>query len=471
MAGEIGQALQESRGFLADTLGRFDTIDRKRAEERTDHVQLGDHISGMFDPLSRFMQIGAGLPGSTTWGGAWRGNPTADWLLASGAPYLNPFAKPADPAQPGQNTGPGSYPQPGPSPYTGGSGQAATSADNQALTGARINDWIARTRGNSPLAGMGDYILQTANQYGISAPLMLGIFLKESELGVTAGSGKILSGITDPGRDQGLGGTRAFQGFGTWQEAIDATARNLATGIYKGKSVNEQIGNWYVGPQAYAAGGLGATDKAGNGTVGDYVNLVANVYRALGVPFNAAQPAQTVAPRGGTSPGGNGLTSIWGGANAPITQEIGVVSPGIDQSIYAYGQQFGFAGGHTGLDIGVRRGTQLYMPAGFSGTVIERAPGYYKDEDYGDNGQSYDRGELRIQLDNGWQLILGHNSKNLVMPGTKVTAGQLLALSGSANGDHVHLELRIPDPSTPSGWRIVDPRQYLTPAAGAGEGP
>lgn len=168
---------------------------------------------------------------------------------------------------------------------------------------------------------------------------------------------------------------------------------------------------------------------------------------------------QQAAP--GNPGGGTGFSSIWGGGNAPISQEFGVVSPGVDQGIYTYGQQFGMEGGHTGLDIGVKRGTQLYLPTGFGGTVIEHAPGYYRDEDYGDDGQSYERGELRIRLDNGWELILGHNSRNLVHPGDRVTAGQALALSGSAAGDHVHIELRIPDSSTPSGWRIVDPRQYL----------
>lgn len=335
----------------------------------------------------------------------------------------------------------------------------ATSDDNKALTPQQVDAWLAQTRPDSPLQGKGSYILQVANQYGISVPLMLGIFLKESELGVTAGPNKVLSGITDPQTDGGLGGARTFQGYQTWEQAIEATAKNLATPLYRGKSLQEQIGTWYVGPEEWKRAGINATDRAGNGTVGQYVNVVAGVYKTLGIAVTPTQTA-TPAPAGSYPvPGGTvgDLASIWGGGNGPVTQDFGVVSPGIDQSIYAYGQQMGVTG-HTGLDIGLAHGTQLYAPVG--GTIIKAGgSGFFVDE----TGQYDPRtsGEVRIRLDNGHEIILGHLSHVSVQVGQRVNAGALVGRSGTANGAHLHLEYRVPDKSTPIGWRIVDPRTYL----------
>jgi hypothetical protein len=33
----------------------------------------------------------------------------------------------------------------------------------------------------------------------------------------------------------------------------------------------------------------------------------------------------------------------------------------------------------------------------------------------------------------------------------------LLGRTGVANGAHIHIEVRVPDPSLPHGYRIVDP--------------
>lgn len=181
-------------------------------------------------------------------------------------------------------------------------GQVSSSADNANLTAEAVDAWIAKTRPNSPLVGKGAYILQAANARGVSVPQMLGIMLKETELGTTAGANKNLGGIVSPS-DQGLGTNRSFNGYATWEESIDAIASNLATNMYRGKTLAEQIGNWYVGPQAYAQHGVNATDLAGNGTVQDYLNVVAQVYAGLGVPFNPTATPQSL-PAGGGDPGG-----------------------------------------------------------------------------------------------------------------------------------------------------------------------
>jgi len=329
-------------------------------------------------------------------------------------------------------------------------GQVSSSADNANLSAESVDAWIAKTRPNSPLVGKGGYILQAANARGVSVPQMLGIMLKETELGTTAGANKNLGGIVAP-TDQGLGTNRQFNGYATWEQSIDAIANNLASDIYRGKSLAEQIGNWYVGPNEYARAGLAATDQAGNGTVQDYLNIVAQVYAGLGVPFN-----QNATPQYATS--GAGIASMFGGKVPPIMQEFGstAYSTGEGAGVYDFGTQFGLNGDeHSGLDIAVPRGTQFTMPAGLSGTVrIAGGSGFYKTN----GGDAPGRGELRILLDNGYELILGHNDRIDVQVGQRVTAGQLLGLTGSSDGDHLHIEVRVPDRSTPSGWRIVDPR-------------
>jgi murein DD-endopeptidase MepM/ murein hydrolase activator NlpD len=326
----------------------------------------------------------------------------------------------------------------------------ATADDNASLTPEAIDNYIRSKNPNSPLIGKGRAILGAANRYGISAPLMVGIFGKESSWGSTAGPGFNLSGITDPGRDQGLGGQRAFQGFGSWEAAIDATARNLAGPNYKGKSAADQIGTWYVGK----AGDLEATDLAGNGTVRQYLdNFVGPAYAGLGVPYNPSGAGSRRAGGGATG----GLMGVTGGRGS-ITQEFGTTDYSeANPDVYSFAVSMGLrAGQHSGIDLGVPRGSQLFVPV--SGVVtIAGGSGFYTDE----SGDGPGRGELRIRLDDGSELILGHMSSISLRPGQRVTAGTLAGLSGGSDGAHVHVEMRIRDRSTPSGWRIIDPRTRL----------
>lgn len=161
-------------------------------------------------------------------------------------------------------------------------------ADNSGITAQQVEAYIAKgDEGKSPLRGKGQYIIDIANKYGVSVPQMMGILQKESQFGVTAGENKNLTGIV-ANTDRGLGTTRQFNGYATWEESLEATAANLATPMYKGKPLEEQIGNWYVGPNAYKAQGLNATDLAGNGTVGDYVNkFIAPAFAYFGKPLTS----------------------------------------------------------------------------------------------------------------------------------------------------------------------------------------
>lgn len=171
----------------------------------------------------------------------------------------------------------------------------ATSDDNKQLTGQAIDNWIRSTRPNSPLVGQGNYILQAANAKGISVPMLLGIMLNESQLGSDNSylpQHYNYGGLTGSGWRGQTGNTqgmaRDFAMFDNMQDGIQALVDNLATSTYKGKSVQQQVGTWYLGdPNA----DLTAQDEQGNMSVAKYLQNIASVYQGLGVGYNStAQP-------------------------------------------------------------------------------------------------------------------------------------------------------------------------------------
>lgn len=171
--------------------------------------------------------------------------------------------------------------------------------------------------------------------------------------------------------------------------------------------------------------------------------------------YDAIKQGATAKPVTTTPGTSRTMSLIWGGINAPITQEFGQTDYS-NQNPYNYGADFGVGSGHHGLDIGLQGGTRLYAPV--SGTItIAGGSGYYTS--LGSNPAT--SGEIRIRLDNGHELILGHTSQVNVRVGQRIKAGDFLGLSGTNNGDHLHLEYRVPDKTLNSGWRAVDPRNYL----------
>ncbi|MEA2583080.1 MAG: hypothetical protein QOF33_1165 [Thermomicrobiales bacterium] len=166
-----------------------------------------------------------------------------------------------------------------------------------------------------------------------------------------------------------------------------------------------------------------------------------------------------------------GLASIWGnklfnGAPPPTSQGYGPTdfSVYVHPEWYSYALDYGFASpGHTGLDIAIPAGTPLYAP--MDGTVVCAGTGNGNGDDscaaflssYGGPTS----GRLQLKLPNGEMLILGHVNQSLVRPNDQVKAGQEIGISGSMNGDHVHIEYRVRDTTTPSGWKLVDPHVPL----------
>ena len=437
MAGEIGSLLQNTRGFLAGQLGRFDEIGQKQQEERRGHTQLGDYIGARFDPLARLTQINA------TWGGTWRPNPTADWLLGHGSAMSDPFGvNTPKPKETGGGAGPFN-------PQQGPGGQATYSG-----IPSEVAQW-----GNQTQATFGDL--------GAWVPdTMLAIMINES--GGSPDAHNVAGDAWGLFQQVGLGNKGANAQF----QAARQLAQEKLAGInaaYAKNGLNPDertraldLALAWAGHFDYGTGRMnpGSVDYlVGGQTSQQFANIfLANYDKVKGGKQQAAAGYQ----------GTGGMASIWGGGNGPITQQYGAVTPGIDQGIYGYGAAYGLAQGHTGDDIGLARGTKLYMPAGLTG-VVTTAGGtpYFRDEDYGDRGTP-GKGELRITLSNGDILILGHTSQINVGVGQQLKGGDFVGLSGSANGDHLHLEVRRRNPD--GSYSLIDPAVYFGGASGGGGG-
>ncbi len=159
---------------------------------------------------------------------------------------------------------------------------------------------------------------------------------------------------------------------------------------------------------------------------------------------------------GGGGGGSSGLLTvkqIVGGVNYSVSQDYG---PTNFDGGYSYCHSYGNFGGltHCGVDIAIPYGTKLYVPG--NGKVLRAGgSGYYED--------AYNKaaGELKIQLSNGAHVILGHMTKIDLWVGQSVSKGQAAGLSGTMNGPHVHIEVRVPDGNFASGFRTVDPMKYF----------
>lgn len=105
--------------------------------------------------------------------------------------------------------------------------------------------------------------------------------------------------------------------------------------------------------------------------------------------------------------------------------------------------------GHAGVDVAVDVGTEL---AAIGDGTIEKV---YQLVDTG-----VGRG-IMLKLDNGYRALYGHLSSIKVKPGQRVSAGDLIGLSGNtgrSTGPHLHLQL-----FNPSG-KVIDPTKFIDEA-------
>jgi murein DD-endopeptidase MepM/ murein hydrolase activator NlpD len=183
--------------------------------------------------------------------------------------------------------------------------------------------------------------------------------------------------------------------------------------------------------------------------------------------YDKVKAGKQVAPAAGNSgykgaPGWN--NSITPGVQGEIMQEFGPTDYSAQHpDTYAYGNSYGLAGSqHPGVDWAVPMGSRVTTPVGGTVFVVGNDHGtgyYYKNTMSNSNPDT--SGEFAIQLDNGDILILGHMSQINARVGQRLNAGDFIGLSGGSDGAHVHVEYRRKDSSTGSGYRIVDPRQYI----------
>ena len=148
-----------------------------------------------------------------------------------------------------------------------------------------------------------------------------------------------------------------------------------------------------------------------------------------------------------------------GGEVMPITQGFGPTGSGIDYSNYDY--TLGVSG-HPGVDVGMAVGTPLHTAV--AGEVIRDGGSGSFWHDYGMENTPY-TGELRILLDNGDEVVIGHMSQIDVRVGDMLQAGQKVGLSGYAPGPHLHLEYRKKQDHTNGTHIGLDPRDVFGCAA------
>lgn len=290
------------------------------------------------------------------------------------------------------------------------------------------------------------YVLAAADRYGVPANLIKAVIRMES--GGDPNARNEYSGAT--GLMQIMPG---IHNGGNWQQLQDP-AYNIDMGARILKSNFDQWGSWENAVKAYLAGTPHSTAYDAMGSnVNTYWSAISGYWDELDANasgrFGAeGQPTEAV----------SNINMIWGGGDFGITQEHGP-SDWANKNAWMYEYSYGVLGhlGHPGIDVGMPVGTRLFSPA--SGTVIiAGGSGSYENVIGVSAPQT---GELRIRLDNGHEVILGHMAGIHVTVGDRVTAGQYVGLSGYTAAPHLHLEYRIPNPNMSSGWEAVDPREAL----------
>jgi len=239
---------------------------------------------------------------------------------------------------------------------------------------------------------------------------------------------------------------------GNKQAQIDGMARII-------KGLSDQYGGFENAAYVY----FGGEDALpGRGGFVDEYGMDSNTYGQKAID-GWRQLDQLSGYAGAYTGGGSfDVSGLFSGGQVHDWGEFGADS---DNGFYGYGTQYGLNGRqHTGVDVAMPVGSAYRAPMG--GTVMCAGTGQGTGADgsscaaFGDyfgNGA----GRVEVLLDNGAVLIYGHSSTAALRPGQRFNAGDVLGTSGGMVSPHIHLEARVRDPSTPSGWRIVDPRTVL----------
>ena len=212
-------------------------------------------------------------------------------------------------------------------------------------------------------------------------------------------------------------------------------------------------GNWVDAAAAYFSGynydnpsvsdGFGTTVAQYRATITKYLQVFAN--------GNAA-PGQGPASSGGAR---STLQAMFPSGNPGY--DFGVTS---SNGLYDYGTSYGLNGvQHTGMDIPAPLGSTFFAPG--NATVV--CVGCWRN-DHITNGV----GRIELEMPDGAHILYDHTNKSFVQVGQQVHAGQALGTNGGMYSPHTHLEVRVPDRTTSSGWRLVDPAAYFAGYVGGG---
>jgi murein DD-endopeptidase MepM/ murein hydrolase activator NlpD len=254
-------------------------------------------------------------------------------------------------------------------------------------------------------------------------------------------------------------------GSGSWINNFDPNVNRTPEGnIYYGvqelanwyKAVG--TGNWEDAAAAYFSGYNYNKPDVSDGygtTVGQYRNIIRQNLAALN---SAGGGATGGTGQWGGSGGGRGVFSLFG-PGASNGFDFGVSS---SNGLYGYGTSYGLDGTqHTGLDVMQPLGSPLYAPGG--ATVV--CVGCWRN-DHLTGGV----GRIELEMPDGARVLYDHTYSSTVRVGDRVTAGQLIGTSGGMYSPHTHLEVRVPDSSQSSGYRLVDPVAYFGGYTGGGAG-
>ena len=315
-----------------------------------------------------------------------------------------------------------------------------------------------------------DFIDQAAAKYGVDANVMQVFIAKESS-GDWMGNGNAGQGMyigRNPWNDTIYPYIGTFRNTalsrGVTPQEWDAAAGNMGAQVdMLGRMLKSMIDqNGFTSPEnLFAYYFSGQTDpnsqwSDGTMTVKQYVDSAMGFMQQLG------GPAAGGSGLGGAAASG-AVASIWGG-KGERDLSYGFNAPN-NLGYYSYGAQYGMNGnGHTGVDIPMNIGENVVSPV--SGTVVCGGTGVGSGADGGGCAAFADvmgrgAGRVEVLLDSGETVIFGHMSASNFSPGQRINAGQVIGQAGGMNGAHVHLEWRVRDPSTSSGWRIVDPMGKL----------
>lgn len=434
---------------------------------------FGKSLAGMFNVQSGSSAVGnmfktfAGKPSGGTAFRSLSGMPGS-----GGTGYQNPFGGAAAQSSsygfaPGgmvQSTGL-NKPEPETAATTGGMGGGGKATRN-----ANFGQFS-----NTP--EVYDYIDAAAAKYGVDANVMQ-VFMNRESSGDWLGNGNAGQAMyigRSPWNDYIYPFIGTFRDTalsrGVTEQEWNAAAGNMGAQVdMLGRMLRSMMDqNGFTSPEnlfAYYFSGQtdpNSTWSDGKLTVQEYVGNAMEELGMLGGPAAGQGGAAGFGQAFGGAVNSGAVATIWGG-KGERDLSYGFNAPN-NLGYYSYGAQYGMNGsGHTGVDIPMNIGEAVVSPV--SGTVVCGGTGVGSGADGGGCSAFADvmgqgAGRVEVLLDNGETVIFGHMSTSNFRPGQRINAGQVIGQAGGMNGGHVHLEWRVRDNGTSSGWRIVDPMGKL----------